>query len=67
MWWVEEAEKDLECERQKKFREKRDRQLINRQLKDYCDQLAGASVPNAEALLNRAVETYEMEAASAEL
>ncbi len=59
MWWVEEAEQDLERERQKKLREKRARQLINRQLKDYCDQLAGASVPNAEALLDRAVQTHE--------
>ncbi len=59
MWWVEEAEKDLERGRQKKLREKRDRQLINRLLKDYCDQLAGASVLNAEALLNRAVQTHE--------
>ncbi len=59
MWWVEEAEKDLERERQKKLSEKRARQLINRQLKEYCAQLAGASVPNAEALLNRAVQTYE--------
>ncbi len=59
MWWVEEAEREAERERQRKHREKCARQTIDRQLKEYCAQLAGASVPNAEALLNRAVQTHE--------
>jgi DNA-binding protein Fis len=59
MWWVEQDEKDVERERKRKSREKRARQLVDRKLKDYCAQLVGASVSNAEALLNRAVQMHE--------
>ncbi len=63
MWWVEQAEKDAERERQKKVREKRAHQLIDRQLKDYWSVLVGASVPCAETLLDRAVQMHYLDAA----
>ncbi len=63
MWWVEQAEKDAERERQKKLRAKCARQIIDRQLKDYCITLAGASVSRAEALLDRAMQTQHLDAA----
>ncbi len=56
MWWVEQAERGAERERQKKLRQKRARRIVDRQLKDYCTALVGESVPCAETLLDRATE-----------
>ncbi len=56
MWWVEQAERDTERERQKKLRQKCARRIVARQLKDYCTALVGESVPCAETLLDRAAE-----------
>ncbi len=63
MWWVEQAEKDAERERNKRYREKRTREIIDRQLKDYCTALVGESVPCAEILLDRAVQMHYLDAA----
>ncbi len=63
MWWVEQAEREAERERQKKLREKRARQMIDCQLKDYCTALVGESVPCAETLLDRAVQMHYLDAA----
>ncbi len=56
MWWVEQAERGTERERQKKLREKCARRAVDRRLKDYCTALVGESVPCAETLLDRAAE-----------
>jgi hypothetical protein len=63
MWWVEQAERDAERELQRKARAKRARQIIDRQLNDYCAALAGESVPRAEILLDRAVQMHDLRAA----
>ncbi len=63
MWWADQAERDAERERNKKYREKRARQVIDRQLKDYCTRLVGESVPCAETLLDRAAQKHELDAA----
>jgi hypothetical protein len=56
MWWVERAEKDAERERNKSYREKFARRIVDRQLKDYCTALVSESIPCAETILNRAVQ-----------
>ncbi len=63
MWWVEQAERDAERERNKRYRAKRARQIIDRQLKDYCTTLVGESVPCAEILLDRAMQMQHLRAA----
>ncbi len=63
MWWVEQAQRDAERERQNTVRAKRARQLVDRQLKEYCSVLVGASVPCAEPLLDRAVQMHDLRAA----
>ncbi len=63
MWSVEQAEKDAERERNKKYREKRARRIIDRQLKDYCTALVGESAPQAETLLDRALRKRDLRAA----
>jgi hypothetical protein len=67
MWWVEEAEKDLERERQKKVREKRGRQTVDRKLTDYCTALISDSIPGAETLLDRAVRVHDLQVAAKEI
>ncbi len=62
-WWAEQAERDAELEKNKKYRAKRARQIADRQLKDYCSVLVGASVPCAEILLDRAVQMDDLKAA----
>ncbi len=62
-WWAEQAEREAERERQKKLREKCARQLVDRQLKEYCSVLVGASVPCAETLSDRAVQMQHLNAA----
>ncbi len=63
MWWVEQAEREAERERQKKFREKCARQIMIPSSKGYCSVLFGAFVPCAETLLDRAVQTHDLDAA----
>ncbi len=63
MWWVEQAEREAERERNRRYREKRARQLVDRQLKNYCTTLVGESVPCAESLLDRAVQMRDLKAA----
>jgi hypothetical protein len=63
MWWVEQAETDAERERNKRYRQKCARRIVDRQLKQYCGALVGESVPCAEMLLDRAVQMHSLDAA----
>jgi hypothetical protein len=56
MWWVEQAEKDAEGERQKRVRAKRAHRIVDRRLKDYCTALVSESAACAETILDRAVQ-----------
>jgi hypothetical protein len=63
MWWVEQAEQEAERERNKKYREKRARLIVDRQLRAYCTALVGESVPRAATILDRAVRMHDLRAA----
>jgi hypothetical protein len=60
---VEQAERDHERERNQRYRDKRARQIADRQLKNYCTALVDESVPCAETLLDRALRTHDLKAA----
>ncbi len=63
MWWVEQAEKDNERERNKRYRERCARRIVDRKLKDCCTALIGESVSCVETLLDRAVQMHNLKAA----
>jgi hypothetical protein len=67
MWWVEQAERETEQERQKKLRAMYARRIADRRLKDYCTALVGDSVPCAETLLDRAVRMHDLKVAAKEI
>jgi hypothetical protein len=62
MWWVEQAEKDGERERNKRYREMRARRIVDRKLKEYCTALVADCVPCAETLLDRAARIHDLKA-----
>jgi hypothetical protein len=60
MWWLEHAKQER---RNQRYRDKRARRIVDRQLKNYCTALVSDAVPCAETLLHRALRTHDLNVA----